>query len=70
MQVQNSLSECILRKNKVRVEEQEVLFCKSTFKLKQTPWPESASELNRPSDRRLPAKIVPTFADRGDTWSA
>jgi hypothetical protein len=29
-----------------------------------TPWPESASELYRPSDRRLSAKLVPTFADR------
>jgi hypothetical protein len=29
-----------------------------------TPWPESASELYRPSDRRLPAKLVPNFADR------
>jgi hypothetical protein len=32
---------------------------------KQTPWPESASELHRPSDRRFSAKLVPTFADRG-----
>jgi CBS-domain-containing membrane protein len=32
---------------------------------KQTPWPESASEQHRPSDRRLLAKLVPTFADRG-----
>jgi hypothetical protein len=31
----------------------------------QTPWPESASELYQPSDRRLSAKLVPTFADRG-----
>jgi hypothetical protein len=31
---------------------------------KQTPWSESASELYRPSDRRLSAKLVPTFADR------
>jgi hypothetical protein len=31
---------------------------------KQTPWPESASELYRPNDRRLLAKLVPTFADR------
>jgi hypothetical protein len=30
-----------------------------------TPWSESASELYRPSDRRLSAKLVPTFADRG-----
>jgi hypothetical protein len=28
-------------------------------------WPESASELHRPSDRRLSVKLVPTFADRG-----
>jgi hypothetical protein len=32
---------------------------------KQTPWSESAIELYRPSDRRLSAKLVPTFADRG-----
>jgi hypothetical protein len=30
-----------------------------------TPWPESVSELYRPSDRHLSAKLVPTFADRG-----
>jgi hypothetical protein len=30
-----------------------------------TPWPEFASELYRPSDRRFSAKLVPTFADRG-----
>jgi hypothetical protein len=28
-----------------------------------TPWPESASELYRPSDHRLSAKLLPTFAD-------
>jgi hypothetical protein len=32
---------------------------------KQTPWSESVSELCRPSDRRLSAKWLPTFADRG-----
>jgi hypothetical protein len=32
---------------------------------KQTPWPESASELYRPSDRRLSAKLVVTSANRG-----
>jgi hypothetical protein len=32
---------------------------------KKTPWPESASELYRSSDRRLWAKFVPAFADRG-----
>jgi hypothetical protein len=31
---------------------------------KKIPWPESASELYRPSDRCLSAKLVPTFADR------
>jgi hypothetical protein len=30
-----------------------------------TPWPEPASELYRPSDRLLSAKLVPTFVDRG-----
>jgi hypothetical protein len=28
-------------------------------------WPQSASELYRPSDRRLSAKLVPNFTDRG-----
>jgi hypothetical protein len=32
---------------------------------KKTQCPESASELYRPSDRRLSAKLLPTFADRG-----
>jgi hypothetical protein len=32
---------------------------------KQTPWPQSASELYRPSDRRMSVKLVPTFSDRG-----
>jgi hypothetical protein len=31
----------------------------------KTPWSESASELYRLSDRRLSAKWLPTFADRG-----
>jgi hypothetical protein len=34
-------------------------------KTKRSPWPESASELYRPSDRRLSAKLVTTFARRG-----
>jgi hypothetical protein len=33
-------------------------------KVNYTPWPESTSELYRPSDRRLSAKLVPTFAVR------
>jgi hypothetical protein len=34
------------------------------FPNKQTPWPESASELYRSSDRRLSSKLVLPFADR------
>jgi hypothetical protein len=30
----------------------------------KTPWPDSARELYRPSDRLLSAKLVPNFADR------
>jgi hypothetical protein len=30
----------------------------------KTPWPESAGELYRPSDRRLLTELAPTFADR------
>jgi hypothetical protein len=37
---------------------------------KKTPWPQSANELYRPSNRRLSAKLVPTFAVRGVAWSA
>jgi hypothetical protein len=36
---------------------------------KRIPWPESASELYRPSNRRLSAKLVLTFADRGVSYS-
>jgi hypothetical protein len=32
---------------------------------KETPWCESPSQLYRPSDRRVSAKWLPTFADRG-----
>jgi hypothetical protein len=32
---------------------------------KKTPWSESASELYRPSDRSLSAKLVQTFEDTG-----
>jgi hypothetical protein len=40
-------------------------FTAVTNKQKQTPWPESASELYRPRDHRLSAKLMPTFEDRG-----
>jgi hypothetical protein len=36
----------------------------SAGEIVRTPWPESASELYRPSDRRLSAKLVTTFEDR------
>jgi hypothetical protein len=38
---------------------------KSTSTVKKTLWPESASELYRPSGRRLSVKLVSTSADRG-----
>jgi hypothetical protein len=34
-------------------------------KIKENPWSESANELYRPKDRRLTAKSVPIFVDRG-----
>jgi hypothetical protein len=39
--------------------------CSTSFITKKTPWPESASELYRPSDSRLSAKLVQNFADKG-----
>jgi hypothetical protein len=36
-----------------------------TKQQKRTPWPWSAREICRQSDRYLSAKLVPTFADRG-----
>jgi hypothetical protein len=40
------------------------IFRKNT-KTKKTPWPESASETYRQTDRRLSAMLVSTFTDRG-----
>jgi hypothetical protein len=41
------------------------LFRENVFRvLLLTPWPESASELYRPSYRRLSAKLMETFAER------
>jgi hypothetical protein len=37
----------------------------SLSKRDTAPWSQSASELYRPSDRRLTAKWLPTFSDRG-----
>jgi hypothetical protein len=33
--------------------------------IKKTPWPESTSELYRPSNQSLSAKLVPNVANRG-----
>jgi hypothetical protein len=42
------------------------IYAKKIIKLyKKTPWSESTSELYRPSDHRLSAKWLPTFADKG-----
>jgi hypothetical protein len=43
----------------------EFHYDKTYAHIKQTPRPSSTSELYRPSDRRLSAKLVPTLADRG-----
>jgi hypothetical protein len=40
------------------------------FNIHTTPWPLSASELYRPSDSRLSAKLVPPFVDRCHVVSA
>jgi hypothetical protein len=49
------------------------MFSRSSDRLltdyKKTPWPKSASEIYRTSDRRLSSKLVPTFADRGVSHS-
>jgi hypothetical protein len=42
-----------------------MLIHQANYHTTTTPWPETASELYRPSDRRLSAKLAPTFADRG-----
>jgi hypothetical protein len=42
-----------------------VVFKEEIHTSKLTPWPQSASDLYRLSYRRLSAKLVPHFADRG-----
>jgi hypothetical protein len=44
---------------------QIILHYKRQKTKQQTPELQSARELYRPSDRRLSAKLVPAFADRG-----
>jgi hypothetical protein len=55
----NSAQSTALVRNHTSTKQYHIL-----YKQKQTPWPESVSELYRPSDRCLSAKLVPTFADR------
>jgi hypothetical protein len=44
----------------------EHLFLSITYgKLKKNPRPQSSSELYRPTCRRLPTKLMRTFANRG-----
>jgi hypothetical protein len=46
-----------------------ISFTNKAMKIKQTPWPESARELYRTSERRLSVKVVPTFYGQR-TWRA
>jgi hypothetical protein len=55
----------ILRVNSIEFAVQQ----SSTKSNKQTSWPESASELYRPSNRRLSAKLLSSFANRGVSHS-
>jgi structural maintenance of chromosome 4 len=50
---------------KKTVDETKSVVSYSSLQTKLTPWPESASELYRPSYPCLSAMLVPTFADRG-----
>jgi hypothetical protein len=50
---------------RVRMKVPNICRTNSALYIKETPWPKSARELYRPSDSRLSAKLVPTFADRG-----
>jgi hypothetical protein len=52
---------CVITKQEVLRRTNSLL----SFDATKTPWPQSASELYRPSDRSLSTKSVPTFANRG-----
>jgi hypothetical protein len=54
------MSRTLLRHKHAALEQ----FCLCCPQLK-LPWPESASELYRPSDRRLSPMLMPTFEDKG-----
>jgi hypothetical protein len=41
----------------------EILHTAAAIGLRETLWPESASELYQPSDCRVSAKLLPTFGD-------
>jgi hypothetical protein len=56
-----------LLRNVVKLVSVYTATCNRTYRYtrKQTPWSETESELYRPSDRRLSAKLVPILADIG-----
>jgi hypothetical protein len=59
------------KRNKLRFEYELVEWCSVTNDIpaltliKKSPWPQSASELYRPSDRLLSEKLVPTLFAEG-----
>jgi hypothetical protein len=53
----------------IRFPNEYVLRSRPKRALKQTQWLESASELHRPSGRRLSAKFVPNLQIESATWS-
>jgi hypothetical protein len=55
----SSVSSTASNENKAHIQTYKIITNETT------PWLWSASELYRPSERRLSAKLVPTFADRG-----
>jgi hypothetical protein len=55
---------CITGKGRRGFERRSLLLLQKAKLKKQTSWSESASELYRPSDRRLSVKLMPTFVDR------
>jgi hypothetical protein len=52
---------CDYLRNSMNIVETRVIIC---FSWLRTPWPYSASELYRPRERRLSAKLVQPSADR------
>jgi hypothetical protein len=63
--IETSTAEQLIVVQTVSWDFERIGFIAEIQRSKQTPWLESVSELCRPSDHRLSAKLVPTFADRG-----